>query len=313
MTFALPVPQHLVDITLEDGAITRVRQHGQPTQPVRLVLSHGSGFAIDGYYPFWQHLLAQFDVVLFDHRNHGWNPPSDPHRHHYGQLAYDLEIIIQGITAQLGPKPTVGVFHSMSARAAMKHAVEIGWGWAALVLFDPPTIPPEAHPLHQPMRLHGSQLAAWAQKRQNRYADPSELAALFKSLRAHQNWVDGAHALMAQTLLRQEDETGAWVLICPGELEARMYRSNMTLHLWPDATAFGGPTTLIAADPAVERPGIPALANKALAEVSGIRYAVIPGAGHMLQLEQPLACCDALRSFLAEHGLLPVLDWQREC
>jgi hypothetical protein len=44
----------------------------------------------------------------------------------------------------------------------------------------------------------------------------------------------------------------------------------------------GRPSILIAADPAVERPGIPALANKALAEVSGIRYAMIPGAGHML-------------------------------
>jgi hypothetical protein len=71
MTFVLPTPQSVFDVTLEDAAITRVRQHGEPSQSVRLVLSHGSGFAIDGYFPFWQHLLTQFEVVVFDHRNHG--------------------------------------------------------------------------------------------------------------------------------------------------------------------------------------------------------------------------------------------------
>jgi pimeloyl-ACP methyl ester carboxylesterase len=214
MTFVLPTPQTIVDLPLEGGAIARLRQHGNLTQPVRLLLSHGNGFAIDGYYPFWCHLLEQFDVVLFDHRNHGWNPPSDPVRHHYAQLARDLEVVAQGITG-LGHKPTVGVFHSMSARVALKHAVEIGWCWAALVLFDPPNVPPQEHPLYNLMCLHGHQLAVWAQKRRNRFAEPGELAALFKRLRAHQGWVAGAHELMAQTLLRHDDETGDWQLICP--------------------------------------------------------------------------------------------------
>ena len=34
--------------------------------------------------------------------------------------------------AQLGPRACVGVFHSMSARSAMKHAIEIGFPWRAL-------------------------------------------------------------------------------------------------------------------------------------------------------------------------------------
>ena len=308
MTFALPTPHTIVDLTLEDGAMTRLRQHGDPAQAVRLLLSHGNGFAIDGYYPFWQYLLERFDVVLFDHRNHGWNPPSDPTRHHYAQLSRDLEVVAQGITARLGHKPTVGVFHSMSARAAIKHAVEIGWCWAALVLFDPPNVPPQEHPLYNLMRLHGHQLAVWAQKRRHRFAEPGELAAQFKRLRAHQGWVAGAHELMAQTLLRHDDETGDWWLICPGELEARLYRSNMALDLWPQATAFGGPVQLIGADPTVAQPGIPALVNKALADTNGWRYAAIPGAGHMLQLEQPEACYHAMLAFLAEVGLIPASD-----
>jgi hypothetical protein len=39
-------------------------------------------------------------------------------------------------------RKTAGLFHSMSARTAMKHAIEIGWCWDALVLLDPPNVPP---------------------------------------------------------------------------------------------------------------------------------------------------------------------------
>lgn len=307
MTIELPAPHLVFDVVLQDGAITRVRQHGDPSAPLRLVLSHGSGFAIDGYLPFWQGLLEQFEVVLFDHRNHGWNAPSDPQRHHYSQLAHDTEVIHQGIVDHLGSKPSAGVFHSMAARAALKHAVDINWCWNALVLFDPPNFPPAGHLLYDHMLQHGQRLMAWAQNRQARFADPSELAAQFKRLRVHQNWVEGAHELMAQSVLRQNDAEGDWVLVCPGELEARMYRSNLTLDLWPQAEQLDGPVKLIAADPTIERPGVPALGNRKLAECNGFDYEAIPGSGHMLQLEQPEACRHAMLAFLAGLRLIPGL------
>jgi hypothetical protein len=33
----------------------------------------------------------------------------------------------------------------------MKHAIEVGWRWDALVLFDPPNVPPADHPLYPTM------------------------------------------------------------------------------------------------------------------------------------------------------------------
>jgi hypothetical protein len=66
----------------------------------------------------------------------------------------------------------------------------------------------------------------------------------------------------------------------------------MALHLWPQATAFGGPVQLIAADPTT----------------NGFRYRAILGAGHMLQLEEPVACYHALLACLAEMGLSPAAD-----
>ena len=50
--------------------------------------------------------------------------------------------IAAGVTAELGRRTTVAVMHSFSGRTAMKHAIEIGWRWDGLVLYDPPNVPP---------------------------------------------------------------------------------------------------------------------------------------------------------------------------
>ena len=67
MHFEIPAPHQTFDIPLEDGARIRIRRHGNPAG-VRLLLTHGNGFAADAYYPYWQHLLGQFDHYVRDHK-----------------------------------------------------------------------------------------------------------------------------------------------------------------------------------------------------------------------------------------------------
>ena len=122
MIWQVPEPHAVFDVTLEDGAQIRVRQHGERAGP-RLYVSHGNGFAADAYLPFWSRLLDRFELMLFDFRNHGHNAQSDPARHNYPQMARDLERVYQDMTARLGRKTSVGVFHSMAGRAAMMHAI----------------------------------------------------------------------------------------------------------------------------------------------------------------------------------------------
>ncbi|MDP7545990.1 MAG: alpha/beta hydrolase [Alphaproteobacteria bacterium] len=290
------------DLAMDDGAVIHVRRHGNP-EGVRLAISHGNGFAIDGYLPFWGPLQERFDLVLFDMRNHGWNAPSGADGHHYAQMARDLDSIHLGITERLGEKTSVGVFHSMSARAAMKQAVEIGWRWDALVLYDPPNVPPPGHRHYEAMGIFERRLMDWAMTRQNRFEEPGELAREYASNRGHSRWVDGAHDLMARSILRRDEAGGGWTLTCQRELEASIYLAAMTLHLWPGANEFGGPVKLVGADP--EMKGVPptALANQALHEECGYAYEAIAGTGHMLQIEKPAECITALTSFLEECGI----------
>jgi len=270
-----------------------------------MFISSGNGFAIDGYYPFWGPLTERFEVIAFDFRSHGSNPRamSGTDGHTYAQMTLDLERLRRDVEARLGPKPNAGVFHSMSARTAMKHAIELGFGWDALILFDPPNVPPPGHRCFQIMDVFERRLADWAMRRQDHFADPSELARQYTETRAHSTWVTGAHALMARAVLRPDERGDGWELSCPRELEATIYLQAMTLNLWPAADAYGGPVKMIAADPEAPGAPAPAFANKALAEELHYVYEAIPGTGHMLQIQKPEACRRSMLAFLDELGI----------
>ncbi len=144
MALVPPLPHAILDLPMEDGSHIRLRRHGNLAGH-RLLVSHGNGFAADAYLPFWAPLLRDYELVAFDGRNHGQNLPSDPARHTYGQMARDLDRVLDGVALAWGRRKSAGIFHSMSARVAMKHAIDTGWRWDALALFDPPNFPPAGH------------------------------------------------------------------------------------------------------------------------------------------------------------------------
>jgi len=302
MRFEIPAPSATFEVALEDGAAIRMRRHGN-TNGVRLLVTHGNGFAADAFYPYWRHLLSGFDVLVFDFRNHGQNIPVVPANHNYGQLSRDLERVMQAVRARLGERPTAGITHSMSARAAMKHAIEIGWRWNALMLFDPPNVPPPGHPLYDAMAEFEHRLTEWAKNRRRRYASVAELTEEYRQLRSTQRWVDGEHELMARSVLRKAPDGEGYELVCAPENEAAIYAEALSLDLWPKASAFGGPVKLIGCDPDFKSAPPTGVANRALGAEGGYDYSAVPGTGHLLQVEKPEECVRLTLDFLAKHGL----------
>jgi pimeloyl-ACP methyl ester carboxylesterase len=290
------------DVPLEDGAIIRVRRHGD-SGGVRILLSHGNGFAADGYFPYWQHLLASFDLVVFDFRNHGQNVPVVPPHHTYEQFTRDLECIVRAVKLRLGERPTVGLFHSMSARTAMKHAIEVGWCWDALVLFDPPNVPPPDHPLYPSMEAFEKRLIDWARRRRRYFQTIDELAQEYLQSRVTARWVPGEHDLMARSVLRKRLEGDGYEVVCDPQNEAAIYAQALTLNLWPRASEFAGPVKLIGCDPNMKAAAGTGPANQALAIEGGYDYSFVEGTGHLLQVEKPQECARLTVQFLARHSL----------
>jgi len=300
----LPDPIELVELTMDDGAQIVVRRHGVQGSRVRVFVSHGNGFAVDGYLPFWLPLCARYEVIVFDMRNHGRNTARATPNQDYPHMARDIAQIHDGVADRLGEKKSIGAFHSMAGRAAMRDAVNTGWRWDGLVLFDPPNIPADGHALYEGMVRFEHRLAEWAQARRLRFAAPGELAHDYAGGRAHQSWVAGSHVLMARSVLRRDETVGGWSLVFPGELEAATYLANISMNLWPQASDFAGPVLLVGADPDLERPSPTAIANKTLAHEGGYDYAAIAGAGHMLQLEKPAECLAVMDGFLGKNSLV---------
>jgi pimeloyl-ACP methyl ester carboxylesterase len=287
---------------MDDGAVIYVRQHGRPDGP-RLVLSHGNGLAINGYLPFWRPLCERYEVVLFDFRNHGINPPHGASGHDLHTFAHDMERVFHSIQANLGLKPTAGVFHSLSAITAIRHTLEMGRRWDALVLFDPPLFPREGHLLQPLQQADKDELSSRARRRTPRYKDPSDLARQFASVPTFSKWVPEAYELMARATLRRDDTAGDWILACPRELEASIFAANGDPTLWPRMARFAAPIKLVCADPDIEDARAPALVGQALAAELSIEYEAIPHTTHFLQIERPAECIRATESFLAEYEL----------
>jgi pimeloyl-ACP methyl ester carboxylesterase len=302
MRLEVPAPHETFEVALEDGAWIKVRRHGR-ADAVRLFISHGNGFAIDGYLPYWQHFLAHYDVVVFDFRNHGQNVPITPANHTYAQLSRDLEGVYQSVTARLGARKSAGIFHSMSGRTAMKHAIEIGFRWDALVLFDPPNVPPPGHPVYPAMEAFEARLTDFASKRRTHFASVEELAVEYAKSRAGQAWAPGVHELMARAVLRKNPAGDGFALVCDPANEAGIYAEAMSLNLWPKASDFRGPVKLIGADPDLKGGPPTGRANQALGTENGYDYSFVPGTGHLLQVEKPDDCARQTLAFLEECGL----------
>ncbi len=298
--FVVPSPLDTLDATMPDGAIIRIRQHGNP-HGKRILLSHGNGFATNAYYPFWQFLQEDFELLVYDQRNHGENPFFSSYGHHLDGFRGDLSHILTAIDNHFGAKPRSGAFHSVSAVAALAHAVSEAWAWERLVLFDPPLVPATEEDLHEKAFSSERFMAGWAFNRDHEFKNPQALADYLSANKGMQNWVPGAHQLLAECLLREEGDV--WRLRCPRELESNVYLSNGFAPIWRHLHKLSGirdRLLILTADPDAKDARYPPLGARRMAEVFGFSVQGLPGTTHMLQLEQPQRCAEIVRDFVSD-------------
>jgi pimeloyl-ACP methyl ester carboxylesterase len=301
LSLEIPIPLKTIEIVMDDGAVIYLRQHGTPGRP-RLALSHGNGLAIEGYYPFWKLLRDRYELILFDFRNHGQNPLHRFDQHNWPRFVLDLERIFATIQEKFGTMRTVGVFHSLAAVTATRQTQQAGPRWDPLVLFDPPFYPPDDHPLRLQQLTNEDDIAARAERRKPGFDDPNELVASF--IRKQPRWLPEAYELMTHATLRRDSATNQWVLACPREFEAHVFRSGRDPRIWTGLARMPVAVKLICADPRLEDTGPTAMLGRAAAADSGVAYEAISGTTHFLQIEKPHECVAAMESFLRQQGVI---------
>jgi len=294
-----PQPHQVHDLRMSDGAVIRLRRHGNPDGP-RVAMSHGNGLAIESYYPFWRGFLEDYCVFLFDIRNHGQNPLHEPDAHTWPRFVLDFEEIYKAIGALYGSAPVAGIFHSLASVTAVEHTMRQGARWSPLILVDPPLFPPHGHPLEPDETEHMRDMARIARYRPELYATPDDFAALLRRRRAFSRWVAGAHQLFAETTLVPDPESGKWRLACPRELEARIYEGNISPDGWRGLADMPVPTFVIGADPDLPEALMPPKLARAVATEHQLPYVCMENTTHFLQIERPDDTVKAALSFIRE-------------
>ena len=276
---------------MDDDTVIALRRHGNPAGP-RLVLSHGSGLAIDLYYPFWSLLTDEFDVVIYDLRNHGWNTIGKLRKHNIPTLIRDHDRILEEIDRYYGKKPKIGIFHSVSALITLL-SPSGGGEYSARVLFDPPLCKPDDS--YAEFERASKRVAAMTRRRTDRFPTREAFAEFLPYLPIFQRVVPGVCDLMAETTLRASAGGEGFVLRCPPEFEAQLVDYARAFAVLVDFAKLRCPTKVIGADPMLPYSYLPTMD---MSNMLTVDYDFIPEATHLLQLEQPQECVAAMREFI---------------
>ncbi len=291
VNWELPEPLSTLDVQVDDDTVIVLRRHGNPDGP-RLVMSHGNGLAIDLYYPFWSRLTDEFDLIVYDQRNHGWNELSTLDNHNVPTLVADHDAILESIDSTYGLKPQVGVFHSVSALVSLLSPVR-GVHYSALVLFDPPLCKPGRS--HKEFEAAATHTAGLARRRTEKFRSREQFSDFLAFLPPFQRFVPGAFELMAGTTLRERDGEQGFELRCPAEYEAQMIDYASVFGVAVDFDSLTCPVKVIGADPTLPYSYLPTLD---MTDILSVNYDFLPEATHFLQLERPDACAEVMREFL---------------
>lgn len=288
----VPEPSSVDGVRLEDGTRAILRRHGKASGQ-RLVLSHGNGLAIDLYLPFWSLLAEDFDLIVYDLRNHGWNETGPLRAHTLPTFVKDHDRIVKAIDEIYGQKPKVGVFHSLAGLVSLLSPTR-GSGFAARILLDPPLCTPGRS--YEEFDMAATRTAAIARRRTNRFRSHDEFVQLLGFAPTFRQVVPGVLDLMARTTLRKDSNEDLYRLRCPPEFEAQIIDYASSYSVLVDFNNVACPTKVLGADPLVPYSYLPTLD---LSDMMSVDYDFLPEATHFLPLEKPEQCAAVVRDYIA--------------
>ncbi len=292
----VPAPTATHEVRAVDGYPILLRRHGNPNGP-RLVISHGNGFAIDAYWPFWSRFVDGFDVFVFDIRSHGHNPVGRLETHCIPMLAEDLVCISQEIDNHFGAKGKVGVSHSLTALAVL-HARIGDVEFAALVLFDPPMLLPGRK--MEELEASGSRMGNATRKRREHFGTLARYVKLLSHMAAFNGLYMTKLELFARASLRPAADGNGFKLACPRQHEARMWDALYPFARTVDFAAMACPVKVIGSDPTVPNSFLP---STTMPELIRLDYDYVPETTQLLQLEKPAECATFMLDYLAKSAL----------
>ena len=303
MHWKVPKPLTECEVALDDGTHIVVRQHGNP-EGHRLLICHGNGLAVDLYYPFWSHFESDYEVLVYDLRNHGWNGRTHENDHNIVTMVCDLEAILDETSKKFGAKPTFGIYHSLSALVSLLYSSQIfsailtrqNCAFEGLILFDPPVYPTGPGESSEEFDQAVQTATIRTSKRTDHFQSYAQFEELMNFLPAFSRFVPGAIELMARSTLR-ESKDGGYELRCPREYEARLTRFARTFAGQVNFDEPPHPIKVVGADPILPFSYLPTVD---LSDMISVDFDFVADATHYMQLEKPELCARYVHDFMTK-------------
>ena len=245
-----------------------------------VVFCHGTPWSSQLWAPFADALAAEFTVYLWDMPGYG---ASSMHAQHAVDLGVQAELFVDLLASWELDAPHV-VAHDIGGAVALRAHLLHDVAYASLALVDVVALRPWGSPFFrlvaehadvfaaQPPAVHEGALAAYVRGASSVGLGPEQVAMLTEP------WltVEGQAAFYRQ--IAQADERFT------DEIEPRYAEVEV-----PTIVVWGAEDTWIPAD----------RASRLAAAITGAELVVVPDAGHLIQLDQPVALATTLHRWLS--------------
>ena len=280
-------------LELSDGGRVAIRRWGGAKRE-RIVLSHGNGLAIDGFYQFAQELMADFEVVVFDMRSHGQSGPGEVMDNPWPRFVKDIPEIYDSIQGRFGEKPTHGAFHSLSSVATLLAQSREPRGWRSLTLYEPPVPPVADAALLEEFVASHKELSRRTRARRRTFSGPERLVTSLRRSPTFGGIPDEVIERMAAGMLYYagNDPETPYELVCDPDLEANTFDIRLPREWWDAIGTVTVPVQVVVGTTLGH--DLPGLIRSAgfLAQTFGFECAAVEGGGHLMQMQRPHRCAE---------------------
>ncbi len=279
--------------------LTVYRYRDQKPGRDNLLFAHANGFNAGCYVPYLDLLAERFNIFAYDHRGHGASDSPDPavaENYALERFADDLAAVTAAVMAGIGDGGRLHfAAHSVGGIGFLIWAGrEQAVPFASATLFEPPLWPRDPAQREKMAGGRADIFVRWAAGRRRRFDSLGDFREECGRIQAYRT-IDPVMLdwLVATSVTRRTD---GYELRCDGRNESRVYEMGRYAPTFDLAVHVAVPTRMYYADPALNEgvsplePSIRELAG----EMARGEALVMPGQRHLMVLENPIKCADAL-------------------
>ncbi|MBN2284369.1 MAG: alpha/beta hydrolase [Deltaproteobacteria bacterium] len=257
-----------------------------------IILLHATGFLPWLWHPVARRLSPQYRILapyFCDHR------VTDPREGglNWMTLARDMSAFCR----EKGIASPFLVGHSMGATVLTIADAHFDLNARGMILIEPIFLPQDFYRIGIGVEDHP--LASKSIKRRNHWNDGTEALEYLRTKPLFRNW----DTEMLELYIRfgmTPGETGGLQLLCSPQREAALFMGGMQYDPWPLLSRVSCPTLVLEGEESENRsyidlPGAASLFPRGT-------HRLIPGAGHLIPMEQPAGIAEIIRDFFGGIG-----------